>query len=89
MRRRLDAEGYREVQTPEFVAETADAGGSMLALKPMNCPGHVQIYKQGLKSYRDLPLRLIEFCACFRTSCRRPVVRRSGRCPFTSGLTGH
>ena len=49
-----------------FVAETADAGGSMLALKPMNCPGHVQIYKQGLKSYRDLPLRMAEFGACHR-----------------------
>jgi threonyl-tRNA synthetase len=30
-------------------------------LKPMNCPGHVQIFKHGLKSYRDLPLRLAEF----------------------------
>jgi len=36
------------------------------AVKPMNCPGHVQIYKQGLKSYRDLPLRLGEFGACHR-----------------------
>src|SRR3546814_16102090 len=32
----------------------------------MNCPGHVQIYRQGLKSYRDLPLRLAEFGACHR-----------------------
>ncbi|MDD9332549.1 MAG: threonine--tRNA ligase, partial [Bartonella sp.] len=31
------------------------------ALKPMNCPGHVQIFKHGLKSYRDLPIRLAEF----------------------------
>ncbi|MCY4075307.1 MAG: threonine--tRNA ligase [Acidobacteria bacterium] len=86
MRRRLEAEGYQEVQTPElvdrklwersghwekfrehmFVAETEDAGGSTLALKPMNCPGHVQIYKQGLKSYRDLPLRMAEFGCCHR-----------------------
>ena len=38
----------------------------VLALKPMNCPGHVQIYRQGIKSYRDLPLRLAEFGACHR-----------------------
>lgn len=37
-----------------------------LAIKPMNCPGHVQVYKQGVKSYRDLPLRLAEFGACHR-----------------------
>ena len=36
------------------------------AIKPMNCPGHVQIYKQGLKSYRDLPLRFAEFGSCHR-----------------------
>jgi len=36
------------------------------AVKPMNCPGHVQIFNQGLKSYRDLPLRLAEFGACHR-----------------------
>ena len=36
------------------------------AIKPMNCPGHVQIYKHGLKSYRDLPLRLAEFGSCHR-----------------------
>ncbi|MBP7003784.1 threonine--tRNA ligase [Amaricoccus sp.] len=36
------------------------------ALKPMNCPCHVQVYNQGLKSYRDLPLRLAEFGACHR-----------------------
>ena len=34
------------------------------ALKPMNCPCHVQIYNQGIKSYRDLPLRMAEFGAC-------------------------
>lgn len=37
-----------------------------MAIKPMNCPGHVQIFKQGLKSYRDLPLRLGEFTTLFR-----------------------
>jgi threonyl-tRNA synthetase len=36
------------------------------AIKPMNCPCHVQIYNQGLKSYRDLPLRLAEFGSCHR-----------------------
>ena len=36
------------------------------AIKPMNCPGHVQIFNQGLKSYRDLPLRLAEFGCCHR-----------------------
>ncbi|HZR03018.1 MAG TPA: threonine--tRNA ligase [Burkholderiales bacterium] len=36
------------------------------AVKPMNCPGHVQIYNQGIKSYRDLPLRLAEFGSCHR-----------------------
>ena len=36
------------------------------AIKPMNCPGHIQIFNQGLKSYRDLPLRLSEFGSCHR-----------------------
>ena len=36
------------------------------AVKPMNCPGHIQIFNQGLKSYRDLPLRLAEFGTCHR-----------------------
>ena len=37
-----------------------------LALKPMNCPAHVQIFRQGIKSYRDLPLRMAEFGSCHR-----------------------
>jgi threonyl-tRNA synthetase len=45
---------------------TAEAEDKIMALKPMNCPGHVQIYKQGIKSYRDLPLRMAEFGACHR-----------------------
>jgi threonyl-tRNA synthetase len=36
------------------------------AVKPMNCPGHIQIYNQGIRSYRDLPLRLAEFGSCHR-----------------------
>src|SRR3546814_9216174 len=38
-----------------------EADGRVFALKPMNCPGHVQIFKHGLKSYRELPIRLAEF----------------------------
>ena len=45
---------------------TAEAEDRILALKPMNCPGHVQIFRQGIKSYRDLPLRMAEFGACHR-----------------------
>jgi threonyl-tRNA synthetase len=47
-----------------FIAQSADE--RVLAVKPMNCPGHVQIFRQGLKSYRDLPLRLAEFGSCHR-----------------------
>ena len=42
-----------------FVCETAE--GEVLAVKPMNCPCHVQIFNQGQKSYRDLPIRMMEF----------------------------
>jgi len=45
---------------------TAESEDRVLALKPMNCPGHVQIFRQGLKSYRDLPLRMAEFGCCHR-----------------------
>jgi threonyl-tRNA synthetase len=48
-----------------FIAEVADEDVT-LALKPMNCPCHVQIFKQGLRSYRQLPLRMAEFGACHR-----------------------
>ena len=43
-----------------------ESEGRKFAVKPMNCPCHVQIYNQGLKSYRDLPLRLAEFGSCHR-----------------------
>jgi threonyl-tRNA synthetase len=79
VRRRIEAEGYEEVKTPQildkvlweksghwakfrenmFVCETAD--GDVLAVKPMNCPCHIQIFNQGQKSYRDLPIRMAEF----------------------------
>ncbi len=46
-----------------FIAESEERS---LAVKPMNCPGHVQIFKQGITSYRDLPLRMAEFGSCHR-----------------------
>jgi threonyl-tRNA synthetase len=46
-----------------FVTETE---GRVFAIKPMNCPAHIQIFNQGLKSHRDLPLRLAEFGSCHR-----------------------
>jgi threonyl-tRNA synthetase len=55
-----------------FIAEVdesdtaAAANRKMLALKPMSCPGHVQIFRQGIKSYRDLPVRMAEFGSCHR-----------------------
>src|SRR3954470_22081687 len=52
---------YRENM---FVTRTEDE--RVFAIKPMNCPGHVQIFKYGLKSYRDMPLRLAEFGAASR-----------------------
>ncbi|MEY8194947.1 MAG: threonine--tRNA ligase [Cycloclasticus sp.] len=45
---------------------TVDSDSREYAVKPMNCPCHVQIYNQGLKSYRDLPLRMAEFGSCHR-----------------------
>jgi threonyl-tRNA synthetase len=85
MRRRLDADGYQEVRSPQlvdralweasghwekfrqhmFVAQVEDED-KLLALKPMNCPCHVQIFRQGVRSYRELPLRLAEFGSCHR-----------------------
>ena len=46
-----------------FISESED---KLLAIKPMNCPCHVQIFKQGITSYRDLPLRMAEFGSCHR-----------------------
>ena len=45
---------------------TSDVEDKVLGLKPMNCPCHVQIFKQGITSYRDLPIRMAEFGACHR-----------------------
>ncbi|MEX6632590.1 threonine--tRNA ligase [Hyphococcus lacteus] len=97
IRRRLDADGYDEVKTPQLldsklwevsghwgkfrenmfvvpdeIPSTEDDGpvltgeADLMALKPMNCPAHVQIFKQGIKSYRDLPIRMAEFGCCHR-----------------------
>ncbi len=83
MRKRLEAGGYVEVNTPQMVDRTlwedsghwdkfrenmfiAESEDRMLAIKPMNCPCHVQIFKQGQTSYRDLPYRMAEFGACAR-----------------------
>ncbi len=83
VRRRLDAAGYVEVNTPQMVDRslwedsghwekfrehmfTAESEDRVLALKPMNCPCHVQIFKQGIESYRDLPIRMAEFGSCHR-----------------------
>jgi threonyl-tRNA synthetase len=97
IRRRLDADGYVEVKTPQLIDNKLwvqsghwgkfrenmfvvpdeipstegdqpeiSAEANFLALKPMNCPAHVQIFKQGTKSYRDLPLRMAEFGCCHR-----------------------
>jgi len=83
VRRRIEAAGYLEVNTPELVDRalweasghwekfrehmfTVESDDHVLALKPMNCPCHVQIFRQGVKSYRDLPLRMAEFGTCHR-----------------------
>ena len=52
--------------TPRSEEAKAEEGQRIYALKPMNCPCHVQIFRQGLKSYRDLPMRMAEFGSCHR-----------------------
>jgi len=78
MRLKQNAAGYQEINTPEIMAKAlweksghnAAFGDSMFTSetvdKPMNCPGHVQVFKQGITSYRDLPVRLAEFGKCHR-----------------------
>ncbi len=98
MRRRLDADGYVEVKTPQLLdsklwersghwskfrenmfvvpdhtPNTEEHGPIIhgeverwMAIKPMNCPAHIQIFNQGIKSYRDLPIRMAEFGCCHR-----------------------
>ena len=65
---------YRENMfvVPDEVPNTEDEGaiftgeGDLMALKPMNCPAHVLVFKQGITSYRDLPIRMAEFGCCHR-----------------------
>jgi threonyl-tRNA synthetase len=60
-----EASGHWEAfGTNMFTTETVD--GRQYAIKPMNCPGHIQVYKQGITSYRDLPRRIAEFGKCHR-----------------------
>jgi len=83
VRRRVEADGYVEVKTPQLIDRTLwersghwekfgehifalETEHKTHALKPMNCPGHVQIFNQRLHSYRDLPLRMTEFGSCHR-----------------------
>ena len=82
MRKVQQDNGYQEIKTPQIVdftlweksghanyAEnmfTTHSESRNYAVKPMNCPCHVQVFNQGLKSYRDLPIRLAEFGSCHR-----------------------
>ena len=55
-----------EVPSTDEAAPILSGEAKLMAIKPMNCPAHVQIFKQGVKSYRDLPLRMAEFGCCHR-----------------------
>jgi threonyl-tRNA synthetase len=55
-----------EIPSGEEDAPVLSGEAELMALKPMNCPAHVLIFRQGIKSYRDLPLRLAEFGCCHR-----------------------
>ena len=112
MRRRLDEQGYQEVNAPQVLDkslwETSGHWGwyrdamfkvtvagddtddeRVFALKPMNCPGHVQIFKHGLKSYRDLPRKAcrVRRCASLRAVRRAAWADararlHAGRCAY-------
>lgn len=60
------ASGHWDIYGDNMFKVEADGGEKMLGLKPMNCPGHVQIFNQGLRSYKELPIRMAEFGACHR-----------------------
>ncbi len=55
-----------EIPSTEDEAPVLSGKADLMALKPMNCPAHVQIFKQGIKSYRDMPIRMAEFGCCHR-----------------------
>ena len=60
------ASGHWEMYGDNMMKIQLEEGKRTLGVKPMNCPGHVQIFKQGLVSYRDLPIRMAEFGCCHR-----------------------
>ncbi|MCF4167511.1 threonine--tRNA ligase [Zavarzinia compransoris] len=60
------ASGHWEMYGDNMMKVPLEEGKRTLGVKPMNCPGHVQIFKQGLVSYRDLPIRMAEFGCCHR-----------------------
>ncbi|MBP2232854.1 threonyl-tRNA synthetase [Azospirillum agricola] len=60
------ASGHWDMYGDNMFKVEADGGEKILGVKPMNCPGHVQIFRHGLRSYRDLPIRMAEFGACHR-----------------------
>jgi len=60
------ASGHWDMYGDNMFKVSVDDGEKWLGVKPMNCPCHVQIFKNGLKSYRDLPIRMAEFGACHR-----------------------
>ncbi len=55
-----------EIPSVDEDAPVLSGDAELMALKPMNCPAHIQIFKQGIKSYRDLPVRMAEFGCCHR-----------------------
>ncbi len=55
-----------EIPSTEEEGPVLTGNADLMALKPMNCPAHVQIFKQGIKSYRDMPIRMAEFGCCHR-----------------------
>jgi len=55
-----------EIPSTDDEAPILSGDAELMALKPMNCPGHVLIFRQGIKSYRDLPIRMAEFGCCHR-----------------------
>ena len=55
-----------EIPSTEEGKPVLSGKADLMALKPMNCPAHVQIFNQGIKSYRDLPIRMAEFGCCHR-----------------------
>ena len=55
-----------EIPSTEDDAPVLSGEADLMALKPMNCPGHILVFKQGITSYRDLPIRMAEFGCCHR-----------------------